>query len=71
MAVIALFRDQDRHLPVREQLDDLAHDLASESAAVSAAVSVVSATVSAETHPSIAIAIWQVALILQRLETGQ
>jgi hypothetical protein len=32
MAVITIFRDPNRLLPVREQLDGLAHDLAAESA---------------------------------------
>jgi hypothetical protein len=36
MAVITIFRDPNRLLPVREQLDGLAHDLAAESAETSA-----------------------------------
>ena len=32
MAVTILFKNLDRRLPVREQLDNLAHDLAAESA---------------------------------------
>ena len=32
MAVMTLFKNLDRPLPVREQLDGLAHDLAAESA---------------------------------------
>jgi hypothetical protein len=32
MAVMSLFKNLDRPLPVRDQLDRLAHDLAAESA---------------------------------------
>ena len=32
MAVMSLFRNLNRPLPVRDQLDSLAHDLAAESA---------------------------------------
>jgi hypothetical protein len=58
MAVMPLFKNLDRLLPVREQLADSAHDPAAESAAMSA-----------ETH--LPIAIRRVSLILQRLEAGQ
>jgi hypothetical protein len=55
MAVMPLFKNLDRPLPVREQLDSLAHNLAAESA---------------ETPPP-HIAIRRAASILQRLEAGQ